>query len=943
MQLKFLRWMAIFALVLGLALAQTVTFDGKTYGPEDPLPPDPDLQALQLENGLTVFLLHNTEPENRVEYALAVRAGSLEEEDDQRGLAHFIEHMLFNGSERFPGQGVRDFLEKTGMKFGADVNAYTSWTETVYTVEVPADDASLTEGAAKILADWAQRASFDPKEIDKERGVIIEEDRLRLKNLNGRLMNAIVPAYFGDSRYAARLPIGDMAVVKRVQRDDFIRFYRSWYRPELMAVAAVGDAEVTQLQGQLEKELGALKALSGPPLPSVPAPLGNGPVYRTITDPEMPVVVGLITFKQRPRRLRTVGDYRERLGDSLFHNMVARRFDELAHSAGAPFQKVNFQCSEMAGVQFCELTLVSDAAGFEKAMRAAAGELERIRSQGFSDEELARAKKDLLRTLKEAYDKRDDTESAALRSGIIQSYLHGEPFTSAEFDYQAGEQLLKTLTAGEVGARAELFADQKNRIVLAIGPEKAKEQLPDEKTLASWFAGAAAAAPQAPQEEAKIESLMQAPPATAVSAEGEIPALGIRWFELANGVRVYVKKTDFVADQILFSAQSWGGASLVGDDDYLAASLASAIVDESGLGSFSRVALDRFLSDKNAQLTVGINDETESMRGRTDADDLETLLQLVYLHFKDPRRDAAAAKRVLERVATALQNRSNYPDAVFADAVNDLIYQGALRYTNPTPQAVRAVDPDRAYDLYRQRFANAADFRFAFVGDVDYQRLKDLAARYLGGLPASGERENYIDRLPPLPAGPKTRIIKKGLDQQARVWSAFVGEHPGFSSRKERFTLDVLRNALDIELLNKIREEESGTYSPQVVAAVRLYPRPRYRLGFSFSAAPQRLDALSDDAAALLRRLRDEGPGSDTLQKAKEQLKRSLEHALKTNEFWRGVIEDYYLLAYKQGAEALPEAAAEVDAVTAEDVRDLARRLMRQDGLYQVKMFPESK
>ncbi len=924
------------------AAAQTVTFAGQGYGLDDPMPQDPALEVVRLENGLTLFLRRNTEPENRVAYALAERAGSLVEEEDERGLAHFLEHMAFNGTERFPGQAVRDFLEKTGMEFGADLNAYTAWTETVYTLEVPADDPDLMVGAARILADWAQRMAFDPEEIEKERGVIVEENRLRLKNLNGRLMNVIVPAYFGDSRYARRLPIGDMEVIGKVARDDFLRFYRRWYRPELQAVVAVGDAELAELRPQLERELGALEPLAGPELPRVPPPLGNGPVYRTFTDPEMPVVVGLVTFKAPHPPLKTVGDYRAWLIDTLFVSMTQRRFEEMLHREDAPFRQVQFQRNELAGVDFYELTVVTDPAGFERGLEAAAAELARIRTQGFSQEELALAKKDLERTLQEAYDKRDDTESTLLVQAIVKAYLYGEPFTSAAWDYQAGRQLLGSIGADEANARAALFADAANRIVLAIGPEQAASQLPDETRLEAIFASAEAAPAERRQEHAGIKRLMEPPAPAGVKAEGELVELGFRWFELANGVRVWVKPTDFVADQVHFSAVSWGGASLYPDEDYLEAVFAPELVSEGGVAGFDRVSLDRFLAGRNVELNIFVRDEIEGLSGSTDRADLETLLQLAYLYMAEPRQDEAAARRVIERLATQLENRLNQPDAVFLDAIRELKYGGHPRYRTPSAAEVRALDTARAFAIYRERFANAADFGFVFVGDVDYAQLKDLAARYLGALPAGRGREAFHDHLPPPPKEPKTVEVRKGLDERAMVWHAYVGEYAGLSELEARLTLDAIGHVLGLELLDVIREEAAGSYAPQPTTQLQLYPRPRYELGFVFTAAPERLEALTQRAAELLQSLADSGPSAQNLDKAKAQLARGLEEALKDNDFWVSVAQDYLVLGIKQRPERVLQAAELVQQLNAEDLRQLARTLLESGALLEVRLLPEN-
>jgi len=650
--------------------------------------------------------------------------------------------------------------------------------------------------------------------------------------------------------------------------------------------------------------------------------------------------VGLITFKTKPLHPRTVADYKEWLERELFVSMTVERFNELLHSAEAPFQQVDFQHSELAGVDFYELTLVLAPGVVEKGIKAAAGELARIHAEGFDEAALERAKSNLERTLKELYDKRDDTESSVLRQGLVKSYLSDTPFTSAEWDYRVGQQLLSAITLEDVNAHARLFADEKNRIALVLGPEQAKEQLPSEADLAAWFASAAAA-PKTSQEEPAAESLMEPPAPVEVTAEGEVSELGLRWFTLANGVKVWVKTTDFVADEVLFDAASWGGASLVSDDDYLEAVFAPQFVAEAGVGSFDRVALDRFLAGHNVDLQVSIEDETEGMSGSTDADDLETLLQLVHLYFTSPREDAAAAKRVIDRIVAFLENRRNHPDAVFTDAIQQLIYQGDPRYTVPTPEEVRAIDVGRAWQIYRQRFANAADFGFVFVGDVDYERVKELAARYLGSLPASSEREDYQDHMPPLPQNPQPVVIRKGLEDQAKVWRAHLGEYPGFSERRNRVAFGVLANLLQIDLIDVIREEAAGTYAPQLVADYQLYPRPRYQLGFSFTASPERIDELTQQAEELLLAVAEKGPKAETLAKAKAQWARDWEEAQKDNGFWSQFVVESYVLAYKPDPLGVMQAPQMAEGLAPADVQELASILLAAPA-FEVKRLPET-
>ncbi len=477
--------MGTLLLGMGLALAQSVTFAGRVYHADDPLPADPSLQVTQLENGLALYLLRNGKPAGLVEYALALPVGSLSEADSELGLAHFLQHIAFTGTERFPARALRELLEETGMDFGPDLSAYTSWTETVYTLQAPIGDRELTRKAVMLLADWAQRISFDPEAIEKERKTVMDEERRRLESLDGRLLDIVVPLYFGDSYFARRLPSGDMKVIAGVERPELLSFYRRWYRPELMAVIAVGDADPGTLSMLLQGELEPLAPLSGPAPPRPPPPLHNGPAYGVFSDPDMPLVVGLLTFKAKPLQVRTVADFRDWLERELFVTMVSERLAKLLQRTPSPVQQVYFARSELAGVDFYEITLVTSADAVERAFRAAAEELNRICIHGFDPAALDSAKRALKRRLKEDLDARTSAGSAELRKSLIASYLNEVPFTPPRWNHQAGLQLLKGIVPDEVSARARLFAGAENRIAIVLGPEREKAGLPRKEDLAA--------------------------------------------------------------------------------------------------------------------------------------------------------------------------------------------------------------------------------------------------------------------------------------------------------------------------------------------------------------------------------------------------------------------------------------------------------------------------
>lgn len=942
----------LLAALLTFAAAQTdapplelesVTIDDRVLAPSDPLPVDPALRVDKLDNGLTYYIRQNTEPRNRAELALVVNAGSILEDEDQLGLAHLLEHMLFNGTENFEGAEIISYLESIGMRFGPDVNAYTSFDETVYTLTVPLDDPETVQTAFAILSDWAARATLNPAEIDAERPVIIEEERLRDQNVNGRLREQILPVQFGDSRYSERLPIGSMDVIRNAPPEAVERFYKTWYRPDLMAVIAVGDFDPATFEGYIKD---AFSGLENPEEPvervTYDVPEHEDTRYLITSDPEFPYTFVEVDLARPSEATQTVEDYAQDLASNLFTTLLNRRLDERSRAADAPFLGASVGTSGLTrNTENVTLVVQTDDGAALAGLEALLEEVERARRFGFTETELARAKDDLLSFLEQRFEQQDDINSSEFVSFLTSTFLENTVFTTNRTDYKLAEALLPQISLDNVNALAETLLREGNRVVLVIAPEKPGLELPTQAEVAGVIAEAQAKDLSAYEDTVTDADLVETPPEPAsITEEIYLEDVDATVLTLTNGVRVIVKKTDFTKGEVLMAGVSYGGSSLVPDMDFREASLITSVVGDSGVGMFSKNELNRLLSGQNVGLSVTIGELTEGFSGSADVGDLPTLFQLVYLYATQPREDAVAFTRTQDQLRAALRNRDTQPQAVFRDAITETLYGDALRRKPLTLEEVDSLDYSRAFEIYQERFDDMGDFVFTFVGDVAVDEIRDLAQRYLGNLPSSQSGETYADVAPELPTGTVAKVVYKGQEEQSVVHIRFFGNMN--SSREERLKLLLLENALSILVREELRESLGGTYSPNVFSSVNKRPDPTYALGVEFSADPARVDELVRATFNVFTEFRVNGPDAATLAKAKEQAKRGYETSFEQNSFWRYVLEYYFALNPDEDVSALLDYQSEIDALRPQDLRDAAQTFLRTDRYAGVVLYPES-
>ena len=927
----------------GATISQTVTVDGQQIRLDGPLPVDANVRTGVLDNGLTYILRHNAEPQNRAELRLVVNAGSVLEADDQQGLAHLLEHMMFDGTRRFPKQALIDFMEGVGMQFGADVNASTGYDQTIYELRIPLDDEAVVNKALDIMVDWAGYATLDPAAIDAERGVVVEEHRVRDLNASGRLSDQIMPLLLGDSRYAQRAPIGKMDIVQNAPAETLRRFYETWYRPDLMAVIAVGDFDAAHLESLVRQKFSELPVPKNPvPHPTYEVPSFTGTRYLVATDPENPNT-GLQLYFERPAHYVVSGvDYYDAVVSNLFYSMLNQRYVEISRQAGAPFTSATSGSSPI--VQTMEANIIAaqlQEQNIVPALDRVLTEVERVRQHGFTASELDRAKADILDFYRTAYDDRDTTDSAQLTDEYIRHFLTDETIPGITFEYHLVQLLLPQITLADVNREIDGLVGENDRVVLAVAPAKPGYTPPTQDDLAG-VVKEVASRQLAPYADTTITKplMAQIPEPAAVVSETTMSEIGVTDVRLANGVRVLMKPTDFNQDEVLIMGRGPGGSSLLPDKDVPAARLISNIVSQSGVGDFTRNDLDRLLAGKNVQVQPAIRELSQRIDASTSPRDLETAFQLINLYVTQPRVDDNAVAATKAAARTALSDRELSPTAALQDAVVNALYGDSIRVQPVIPLAdIESLDVQRAFDIYKGRFADMGDFTFVIVGNFKVDEVKLLAQRYLGTLPSSGRVETWKNLLPALPTGVHEQDIYKGNEDRSTVEIIYPGAID--PTPKNELSLSILQRILDIRLREELRTRLSATYSPSVSQGVDLWPAPAYTLAINFTTAPTRTQELVDATFAVAEEMRTSLASDVNMQKAKEQELRSDQESLRQNSYWLDVLGNYAFDPKLVDPASGLTISDLIDKLTAEDVRQAAQQYMPADRYVKITLYPE--
>ncbi len=926
-------------LVLFLTLVSPVAGqDPAEMSLRDPLPQDDQVVVGRLANGLTYIIRANDQPEARAELRLVVNAGSVLEDDDQQGLAHVLEHMAFNGTEHFEKQELVSYLESIGMAFGPEINAYTSFDETVYMLQVPTDDQEIMATAFQILEDWAHLISLDGEEVDKERGVVVEEWRLG-RGAGARMQDQQFPILFRGSRYADRLPIGKRESLETFSHDALTRFYQDWYRPDLMAVIAVGDFDATWVEATIRERFSRVPAREDPrPRPIYEVPAHSETLFAIASDVEATSSQVALLYKQTLGEEGTLAAYRRGLVEGLYNGILNNRLFELTQQADPPFAfGGSGQGRLVRSGKIYQLVAMVPEGGIPRGMEALLTEAERVARHGVTATELERQKADLLRAMELAYAERENQESGAFAAEYLRHFLEGESIPGIEFEFRAVQTLLPTITLEEVDDVARAWMVDHNRVVMVSSPEKEDLAIPGEAELSAVFQGVVGAE-IAPYEDAATDEplLGTMPTPSSVVGESSIPELGVTEWTLENGVRVLIKPTDFKDDEVVFQAYSPGGFSLSSVEDHMSASNAAQVVALGGVGSFNQVDLGKKLAGTAAAVSPSIGELSEGLSGAASPKDLETLFQLIHLYFTAPRKDPVAFQAFQQQVEAFLANRGANPAAAFQDTLLVTLSQGHPRARPMSMETFREIDLEEAFTFYRDRFADASDFTFLFVGAIEPSEMRPLVETYLGGLPSIRRDESWQDLDMDPPTGVIRKEVRKGLEPQSQTQVIFTG--PFEYTKENRLGMRMMTGALEIRLRELIREELGGTYGVNVSGTYEKYPEPQYTVSVSFGADPDRVEELVAAVFQEMEAFKTDGPTPEEFQAVSEQERRTRETNLRENRWW--VTQLRFSDEYGSDPRFLVDPDF-LDWVTEASIQVDARRYLRTDNYIQVTLFPE--
>ncbi len=909
----------------------------------DKLPVDPRLKIGKLSNGLTYYIQKNTRPEKKVELRLVVNVGSVLEDDDQLGLAHFTEHMAFNGSKNFQKNDLVSFLQTIGVEFGADLNAYTGFDETVYILPIPTEKKENVEKGFQILEDWASTVMFDGGEVDKERGVVLEESRLG-KGAEDRMLRVVYPKMFEGSKYAERLPIGKDDVLKNFKYDVIKRFYRDWYRPNLMAVIVVGDMEPAEAERLVKRHFEKLKN----PANSRERSLTDVPVRTTsegivVTDKEATNHVIEIDYTyKKAKETVTLSDYREYLIRVLFTSMLGQRMQELTQKADPPFVFGGSNIGGWArGYESYQSFAYLGKGGVEPAVQALVQENERARRFGFTAAELDRVKKMLLKNIERSYNERDKTESAHLVEEYVRNFLEKEPIPGIENEYKYYQTYLQGITLEELNVfvSKNVPAPTDSKLVIMTGPDHADFKIPTNEELLALTENAAKGDLLAYQDKVVAASIMENAPAPGTLAgEKENKELGTTELTFSNGVKVILKPTDFKNDQVVMNASKFGGQFQYDPKERFNAEFASTVVVQMGVGGFSPLDIRNILAGKTASVQPRLTTLSETFNGQSSATDIETMLQLTYLYFTQPRKDDDLFKSFISKQQALYQNMAADPQFTFQDSVIAILYKNHPWAPKlPKPENFAQINEDRALAIYKERYGNANGFTFVIVGKFDVASIKPLVATYLGSLPSSPAKTTFKDvGLRPV-KGVVKREIKKGTEQKSFIRMFWNGEAP--YSDTEQLKIQALTEILNIKIIESLREEIGGIYGVGCFGNLNKNPYNNYSIGISLPCGPENVDKLVTAALAEIDKIKSKGPTSEDLNKVKETWKQQYMVNIKDNAFWaKQLLQSVEL---ETNAEEVITYEKRIASLTSKDVQATAVKYLDMKNFVQIVLNPE--
>lgn len=907
------------------------------YSPRAVVPVDNKTIKKTLPNGFTYYIRQNKTPGKKVELRLVINAGSILETEKQQGLGHFLEHMSFNGTKSFPNAEMIKTFESFGVRFGKELNAYTSFDETVYYLPIQSDKVSLGITA---LEDWAMNLTLSEKEIDRERGVVLEELRLG-KTASTRIREQYLPVLMGGSLYPLRLPIGKEDVIQNFTYDELRSYYKKWHRPDLMAIMVIGDIDPKEIEKEIIEKFSVYKMPEhNEPRPSNPVPDHKETKYVLATDPETSGCSVEISYKHSPKKVITQQDYIEsNIYNSLYSSMINSRLNELLEEEEPPFSEAESGYSNY----FRDVDTYSSYArcaptDIIKAFHALIKENERVRRYGFTKGELERAKKKMISRYERWYNEREKTASDRYADEFQVNYLMGEPIPGIEYEYQLVQNVLPKIGVKEFNHLASLYMPDRNRTIVVTGPQSNSISYPDKKAFITLLDNVKKEAIQ-PYDEGKIVTQLMSskPKAGTIISEKTIPETGMVEWKLSNGATVVFKKTDFKNDQVLFRATSNGGFSMYPAGDDMSALYATKIQDASGVNGINNTQLKRLVAGKDLSLTQSLVLYNESMSGKYGLKDCETFFQLLYLYHTAPYFNKAAFNRLIKQEKTEYAKLLDDPNNYFNYQIVQLMDKGNQRRNRwPVKENLDQVDFSRAVDIYKSRFGSASEFTYVFVGNIDFETIKPLILTYIGGIPASKEKQGYAEQGFTSLSGPASYNLYKGTGDKANVAIRFV--KPATWNKQKAYAYDAFIEILKTRLFESLRREMSGVYGVRVSGGVNRNHEPEASLSLSFGTNTASYKQLAERAIFETKRLINEGPTNEELEQVKEKKRVSLSTDIKENSTW--LLNIYYAYRYGDKVETEEERVQAIKQLTSEKIMEAAKEYIDQDKALEFILLP---
>jgi len=908
-----------------------------------PIPPDPNIKIGKLDNGITYYIKYNKKPEQRVELRLAVNAGSICETDGQQGLAHFCEHMCFNGTKNFPSNKIVDMLEEMGVKFGAELNAYTSFDQTIYMLKVPTDKEEWINRGFQVLEDWAHQVSMEENEIDKERGVIVEEWRLGL-GADERMMQKYIPVLLKGSKYANRIPIGKVEIIKSFPYDTLRNFYKTWYRPDLIAVVVVGDIDTKLAEDKIREYFGRIpKAVNPKPRVEFVVPQNNEALISVVTDKEASGYDAQIMFKQPRANAITYADYRNMQMRTLFTSMLTERLQEIGQKPDAPFLYAGSDYGSFIGrsVDVYSLSVGAKENQLEKSIELILSENEKVRQFGFTASELEREKKNILTSYETSAKEADKTLSAAYANEFIRNYLEKECIPGYQKEFELVKEMLPDITLEEVNKLAQTWISDRNILALIAAQEKEGVKVPTEQQVADIIKSVSKKKVEAYVDKSTDAPLLSKEPTpSTVVKRTEISDFGYTELQFANGVRMILKPTDFKNDEIMLTAYSPGGSSLYPDNDVMSASLAATIIVQSGLGNYDYTGLQRKLSGNTAKLTPYINDLREGVNGTCSPKDLETLLQLNYLYFTGIRKDDDAFNAYISRMRNMIKTMRAVPQVIFQDTLSKIVYMNSPRVIAvPTDKQFDQVNLERIMTIFKDRFADASDFTYFMVGNFKTDEILPLIEKYIGGLPSIKRKEIWRDLTPGFPSVKTVVNVPKNSEPQSQVVMVWKGDFKWKPVDRQGFSM--LMSILAIKCRESMREDQGGVYGVSINGSATRVPTPKFTITSQWGCNPDNVEKLTQTVLAEMDTIKRQGPKEVDLNKVKETLIRERETQIKENSFWLSYMQNHYM--YGNKILTLDEFKTLVNSFTPKTIQGVAKKYLNTDKYVEVYLTPKEK